>query len=54
MVLGLLLFIVFINDLLEPVISDVYLFANDTKIFRQIKDINDKILLLANAPQWEV
>ena len=35
------LFVIFINDLPECVKSDVFLFADDTKIFREIKDDSD-------------
>ena len=36
-VLGPLLFDIFINDLPEQVKSDIFLFADDTKVLRQIK-----------------
>ena len=35
-VLGSILFVLCINDLSETVLSDIYLFADDTKILRQI------------------
>jgi hypothetical protein len=44
-VLGPLLFILFINDLPDGIKSDVYLFAVDTKIFRNITDGKDKEIL---------
>ena len=38
-VLGPLLFLIFINDLEENVHGQVFKFADDTKIFRCIKDV---------------
>ena len=45
--LGPLLFILFINDLLDVVRngSDVFLYAGDTKIFRIINGIEDYVKL---------
>ena len=44
-VLGPLLFVVYINDLPDVVKSNILLFADDTKIFLQVKSIEDSILL---------
>ena len=44
-VLGPLLFIIYINDILTNVECDGYLFADDTKIFREISTLNDSITL---------
>ena len=54
-VLGPLLFILFINDLPDGIKSDVYLFADDTKIFRNIIEGEDKEILqddLKNLENW--
>ena len=44
-VLGPLLFIIFINDICESLSSSAYLFADDTKLFRIIKEDKDTELL---------
>ena len=44
-VLGPLLFIIFINDIVEQISSSIYLFADDTKLFRAITSNHDNTLL---------
>ncbi len=54
-VLGPLLFVVFINDLPERVASEVFLYADDTKIFNKIKnnsDVSDLQEDLGKLTQW--
>ena len=43
--IGLVLFILYINDLSDVVLNDVYLFADDTKIYSEISNINDCVSL---------
>ena len=44
-VIGPLLFLIYINDLLDDISSGGKLFADDAKIFRKIKDIRDRDIL---------
>ena len=45
-VLGPLLFLIFINDLEDNTSGNVLKFADDTKIFRQVRDVQDSICRL--------
>jgi len=45
-VLGPLLFLIYINDLDVNVVSNVFKFADDTKLFRQVKDMCEGLLPL--------
>jgi retron-type reverse transcriptase len=47
-VLGPMLFVIYINDMPEMVESSTYLFADDTKIFREIREENDEKMLQAD------
>ena len=47
-VLGPLLFVVYINDIMENLTSDGFLFADDTKLFRAITSKNDALHLQAD------
>ena len=44
-ILGPLIFILYINDLPEEINSSMLLFADDTKIFKEIKNVADQISL---------
>ena len=44
-VLGPLLFIIYINDLLEVANSEMYLFADDTKLLKEVNNIQDAVQL---------
>lgn len=45
-ILGPLLFLVYINDIISDISSNIYLFADDTSIFRVIDDINTDFRML--------
>ena len=52
-VLGLLLFVVYINDLPESVKSNIFLFADDTKILKQITSKEDALDLQSDIDSLE-
>ena len=52
-VIGPLLFLIYINDLLDGINSDGKLFADDAKIFRAIKDIGDREILQADLSKLQ-
>ena len=52
-VLGPLLFVVYINDILENVTSDGFLFADDTKLFRAITSKEDALHLQSDIDTLE-
>lgn len=51
--LGPLLFVIYINDLLDNIESDGFLFADDTKIFRQISSEQDSLSLQSDIDNLE-
>ena len=54
-VLGPLLFIIYINDLPKNITSEIYLFADDTKLFRNVKTDGEANILqedLHKLEQW--
>ena len=44
-VLGPILFVIYINDLPNEIKSDIYMFSDDTKVFRTIKTNDDQCIL---------
>jgi len=60
-VLGPLLFLIFVNDLEDNTSGTVIKFADDTKIFRQVRDVHDNIRMQADldrllewADKWQM
>jgi len=60
-ILGPLLFLIFINDLEDSISGNVFKFADDTKIFRQVRDVQDNISMQADlnrlvewADKWQM
>ncbi len=55
-VIGVLLFLMFINNLPETTVSKTHLFADDAVLYRQIKDRNDCAIMQNNLESlviWE-
>jgi hypothetical protein len=40
-VLGLILFVIYINDMPDCVAATAYLFADDTKLYKEIRPLED-------------
>ena len=56
-VLGPIMFLIYVNDLPEGILSSLKLFADDTKIYRSISSADDRILLqedLDRLSLWSV
>ena len=52
-VLGPLLFVIYINDLPDNVISSILLFADDTKIFKEVNSIDDSLTIQKDIDKLE-
>ena len=53
-VLGPILFVIYINDLPDAVLSEVYMFADDTKIYKQIKSKEDQKRLQEDLNKMQI
>ena len=53
-VLGPLLFLIFINDLDEDINSNILKFADDTKIFKEVRLQADLDKLVLWAQKWQM
>ena len=52
-VLGPILFVIFINDLPEVVNSMMYLFADDTKLMKEIQSAQDVVVLQNDVSEMD-
>ena len=52
-VLGPFLFVLYINDLPDNIRSEVFMFADDTKVFREIRDDTDRATLQADLDELQ-
>ena len=52
-VLGPILFIIYINDLPDVVKNQIFLFANDTKILKQVDTMEDSLSLQDDISSFE-
>ena len=52
-VLGPLLFVIYINDIPESILSHAFLFADDTKVFRKISNKRDSVILQEDIKSLE-
>ena len=52
-VLRPLLFVLYMNDLPDNIRSEVFMFADDTKVFREIRDDTDRVTLQTDLDELQ-
>ena len=52
-VLGSLLFVLYINNLPDNIMSEIFMFSDDTKLFREIRDDTDRATLQGNLDELQ-